>query len=46
MQYALLICETSDFASRSADPVDVPYIGAWRAYYRSTRHRALIVALP
>ena len=36
MQYALLIYESpEDFASRSTDQSDEPYIGAWRAYYRS-----------
>jgi len=36
MQYALLIYESpEDFASRSDDRDDQPYIGAWRAYYRS-----------
>jgi hypothetical protein len=36
MQYALLIYESpEDFASRSADQADEPYIGAWRTYYRS-----------
>jgi hypothetical protein len=36
MQYALLIYESpEDFASRSIDRADQPYIGAWRTYYRS-----------
>jgi hypothetical protein len=36
MQYALLIYESpEDFASRSDDRDDQPYIGAWRAYYGS-----------
>jgi len=36
MQYALLIYESpEDFASRSTDRSDEPYIGAWRTYYRS-----------
>jgi hypothetical protein len=36
MQYALLIYESpEDFANRSADQADQPYIGAWRTYYRS-----------
>ena len=36
MQYALLIYESpGDFATRSVDPDGEPYMGAWRAFYRS-----------